>query len=60
MFLPGTMTVAHNILDPELPASITVSRFPALFARGVPPVRGGLTATGHVLAAPADPVRRLP
>jgi alpha-beta hydrolase superfamily lysophospholipase len=34
--------VAHNILDPELPASITVSRFPPVMQRAYRPAMRGL------------------
>ncbi|GAY17155.1 hypothetical protein MSZK_38810 [Mycobacterium sp. shizuoka-1] len=34
--------VAHNILDPELPASITVSRFPPMLQRAYRPAMRGL------------------
>jgi alpha-beta hydrolase superfamily lysophospholipase len=47
--------VAHNILDPELPASITVSRFPTFLQAGYRPFMRGL----RVLAkfAPRLPIR---
>lgn len=36
--------VAHNILDPDLPESITVSRFPAFLQRAYRPAMRGLRA----------------
>ncbi|WP_158423547.1 alpha/beta fold hydrolase [Mycobacterium sp. EPa45] len=39
---------AHNILDPELPDSITVSRFPAFLQRGYRPFMRGLRALATI------------
>ncbi|MCX2930967.1 alpha/beta fold hydrolase [Mycobacterium sp. CVI_P3] len=41
--------VAHNILDPELPASITVSRFPAVLQGIYHPVMRGLQVLATLL-----------
>lgn len=46
--------VAHNILDPALPASITVSRFPTFLQAAYGPFMGGLRALAKL--APRLPI----
>ena len=47
--------VAHNILDPELPASITVSRFPTFLQGAYRPFVRGLRVLAMLL--PRLPIR---
>jgi alpha-beta hydrolase superfamily lysophospholipase len=45
---------AHNILDPTLPSTIDITRFPRFFARAYPAIRFGIRAAARV--APSLPV----
>ena len=52
--------VAHNILDPALPASITVSRFPTFLQAAYRPLVRGLRVLAKLAPRRTDPVQRLP
>ena len=41
--------LAHNVLDPSLPSTVEITRFPAWLARGYPAVGAALRAGGRLL-----------